>query len=340
MTNKNTINKNKNLSVLGILCLSIFFIYNLVSAAISSPSDIQERLDEVKRETQQQLNQTKIETLILSGRVIIENTIETQKRLITTSAKTRFKELATIQNTNQLDIYTKSKRNETDAKIQKSRLQFEEDIKNKDLNTANVLDQKNKETLELAKERQRIFDMDSSFRKEEMEARLIGVQKELQNNLLKIVDEEKRTKVYEIATDFQSVNRKAMDKFAKDVEKIDLTFSNLELQADKLIVGGQSVQNLRSLLDNAGNSIENARTAIASQYGKVYSVKIKNEESLKPEMMNVRDVLQADINSVGVKVQIASSSVSALADTIQKVPDTSTSVVDKAVNNSNLPKAQ
>lgn len=185
------------------------------------------------------------------------------------------------------------------------------------------------------------FRKDMSAKMIEMKGKITTQRENFKKSLLKIKDEKKRATAENINVKVQDLNAKATDQFSASISRIENVLVNIEARINSSGVTGADVSAVTANNAVAVKAIADAKAAIVIQSGKIYTINVTDEKTLRAEAQKVRDALNTDLRAVNEKVKVAHNAVRLSADMLVKIPNidadfhSNTQVEGKANSNNN-----
>jgi len=187
---------------------------------------------------------------------------------------------------------------------------------------------------EAQKEREE-FKKNAELNKEEVKQKILLLKEEYKIELAKIKDESKKTSAEKIIESLQELNTRLTNQLSEKVDQIENVLISIESRASKTEEKGADISAVNTSIEKAKTAIATARKAISDQTKKVYSkINITDDQSLKTEIIGLRDTFKNDIKTVRNTVVAAHMAVKEAATTLAQIP---------GVNNDdgkNSPKAE
>lgn len=143
---------------------------------------------------------------------------------------------------------------------------------------------------------------------------------QLKEKLTIIKDERKHKAVERIQDNLTALSERMVKHFTAVADKLDSALERIISRTDKAEQAGRDVALARTAIQKAETAIAGARTAIGNQAGKVYSVEIRTEDSLKADVGGSRKALHADLTALKRVVQAAHQAVREAAGALARVP--------------------
>ncbi len=189
---------------------------------------------------------------------------------------------------------TEDAKSKTKIEIEDKKIEVESEIKN-------LKEDIRKKTQE--------FKDTVKVKKVELEDQIKTKRQELQVNLKKIKDTAKQQTVEKIDKQIDDLNSQMMAHFSDMLDKMSAVLVKIGDRVNKASQQGYDVSSVRTAIDNANKAIVAARSAIVTQSGKTYVIKITTETGLKGSVGKARDALHTDLVVVKNAVQSANEAV-------------------------------
>ncbi|OGM99004.1 MAG: hypothetical protein A2915_03525 [Candidatus Yanofskybacteria bacterium RIFCSPLOWO2_01_FULL_41_34] len=133
---------------------------------------------------------------------------------------------------------------------------------------------------------------------------------ELKTRLEKIKDVRKKETVERIDQRMDALNEKMVQHFSNVLDKLEEMMVRVSKRADRVSTErGLDVSEVRLAAEKAITAIALARTAVETQSGKTYTIKVTSESALKVDVGKARQSLGADLVEVRDAVKAAHSAV-------------------------------
>jgi len=221
-------------------------------------------------------------------------------------------------------------KNQLRQNIQDSKIKAENEIKEEKArikNTAETvkedLKKRKEEFNDAVKVRREEFNNTVKTKREELQNEIKSKREDLKVRLEKIKDERKKETVEKIDQRMDALNEKMMRHFSDVLDKLEKMLVRINERVDKASAERDlDVSAIRLSIDKANTAIASARSAIESQSGKTYTIKITTESGLKKDVGNARQALGVDLSKIRDAVKSAHSAVKdvavALAELVEK----------------------
>lgn len=198
----------------------------------------------------------------------------------------------------------------------------DENKKIKDDLKSNLLEKKIKidEIIQSAKEKRGDFKVEVEMIKEQAKLKIAVMKTNLKEDLKIIKNENKKISAEKIVNIIQELNIKLTENLSEKIDKIENVLINIESRVSKAENKGLNVSSVKIEIEKAKVDIVQAKSAISTQIGKIYTVNITNEASLRPEMKNLRDTFSKDIKALHIIVKSVHEAVSSIATVLAKIP--------------------
>lgn len=150
---------------------------------------------------------------------------------------------------------------------------------------------------------------------------LIDAQKaDLKTKLQTIKDARKRQVVEKINEEIQNLNTRRTDHYSDVLNKLSAAVGRIGTRADNAAGRGLDVSSVRTDLDAAKAAIKAAQDAILVQAGKVYTITVTNDATLKSNVGATRQALYNDLKALNEKVRAAYDAVHKAATDLAQIP--------------------
>ncbi len=214
----------------------------------------------------------------------------------------------------------KVSKEQTKTEIMKVRTDFKTAVKEKKGDAKELIEEKRESTLLSIQEKREAFKQEMEMRKEDAKAKGELAKGELKKGLIKVGDENKKISVENITESLKNINTKAVENFTNNIDKIESVLVSVESRSDKAALNGLNVEAVVKAISEAETAIASARTNITNQAGKVYTVTITDEATLKTTMKTVRDSLKKDIDVVQTSMKQAREAVRKATILLNQIP--------------------
>lgn len=131
--------------------------------------------------------------------------------------------------------------------------------------------------------------------KEELKTKLEDAKNKLQVKLEKIKDRKKADSVQKINDQLQKLNERWTDHFTDVLGHLSDVLMKISTRTDKLSASGINVVSVVNAMNTASSTIASARTAVATQAAKVYTITITTDKNLKTDVGKSRQALHSDL---------------------------------------------
>lgn len=250
-----------------------------------------------------------------------ERNDEIMKLRTDTRVKIESGELKPSEAYKMINEQAKELREKTREDIKNDRDDFKMAVKEDREAAKEMIEEKRDSLLSSIQERRDLFKQEFEVLREEMKARHEALREKFQADLLKIKDENRRTKVENISNNFTEINIQVTARASTTVDKIEAALVSIESRADKAAVNGADVTNVRALIVTAETAIADARTAITTQIAKVYSSTISSDGTVKASLQSTRDQFRADLKVMKDKIKAAHSATKRAAEALKNIPN-------------------
>ncbi len=153
------------------------------------------------------------------------------------------------------------------------------------------------------KNRKESFKAELEHKREVKKEELNNKREELKGKLKRIKNKKKEGSVLRISDQIEKINIKATDRLSNFTEKIDSILGKIMEQTDLMESRGLEVAGIRTAISVASSSIDEAKTAIATQAGVVYTIEVADEATLRSTVKIVRDNFHSDIKALHEQVK-------------------------------------
>lgn len=164
--------------------------------------------------------------------------------------------------------------------------------------------------------------------KEQAKLKIDEIKTNFKESLKNIKDENKKISAEKIVDIIQGLNTKTTANLSAKIDKIENVLISIESRIAKAESNGLDVSSVNLEVDKAKLAIAQARGAVSIQSGKVYSINVTSEATLKSEMKNLRDTFQKDMKALNAMVKSAHEAVKNTATTLAKIPK-----IDEVISN-------
>jgi hypothetical protein len=130
-----------------------------------------------------------------------------------------------------------------------------------------------------------------------------------QAKLASIKDTKKRTVVENVQNRMTEINTQRTDTMTKQLDIMSTILDRVSSKAAELQKNGKDISSVTSAVSVARTAIEAAREAVAAQAGKVYSITILTENTLKNNVLTTRKSLETDVLATHQKIVAARKAV-------------------------------
>lgn len=188
-------------------------------------------------------------------------------------------------------------------------------------NALKLFQEQRKAAVKEMQEKKEQFQQEVQNRQEAIKTKIQQNKEQLREGLKKIKNEYKQQAVERVNNRFQDLNKIWTDHFVDVLNRLDQILDNIASRADKAEANGQDVSSVRTAISQAKDAISEARTAVVAQAGKVYTITITTEESLRQDVKNTREQIFIDLKNFRDKVKDARDAVHDAATTLAKIPN-------------------
>jgi hypothetical protein len=147
----------------------------------------------------------------------------------------------------------------------------------------------------------------------------------LEAKLAKIKDVAKRTIVERIDSNVADLNKRMTDHFANVLDQIQKVLARVTTKTDKVQADGKDVTMVRAKITAAQTAIATARTKVAAQAAKTYTINVTTENGLRGAVQTVRKALHDDLMAAQATVKAAREAVRQAIVTLASVAGEATS---------------
>ena len=214
----------------------------------------------------------------------------------------------------------KQEKKKINDEIKKAREEFLNKLKEDKESDDDIFKAKREDLLKGILDNRDLFEKEIEARAEESKAKRDASKAELEKELEKIKDSSKKTRVENLVNSITEVNGNVTASSMKLLNNIEATLIRIESRTDKAQVNGVDVALVRKAISEAEASIALARTAIATQTAKVYTVPTINESTLKSTFKSIRDMFKSDLESMKTKIKNAHESVKKASESLKQIP--------------------
>lgn len=169
----------------------------------------------------------------------------------------------------------------------------------------NVIETRREELKKALEEKREAFKNAVEIKREEFKTRIEKHRADLKEKLERIRDERKRSVVEKIDSQLAALNERTLDHFSEALNKLENVLERISGRADQSEEKDVNVSAVRGAIISANELIAAARSAIVAQTGKVYTIEINQENTLRVDVGNARQALHADLVSLRDKVKAA-----------------------------------
>ncbi len=145
-----------------------------------------------------------------------------------------------------------------------------------DANVNNNATSTNKREKLMEEAKQRAENANEKLKKlrEEVRKKIEQKREEVQQKIAKIKDEKKKQQAEQMEKQFDHINQIWTDHFSKLLNHYDAVLQKIKTRTDKAAANGQDISTVNTAIQNAEAKIIAARTAVATQAGKTYTIDV------------------------------------------------------------------
>jgi DNA repair exonuclease SbcCD ATPase subunit len=173
---------------------------------------------------------------------------------------------------------------------------------------------------EAIKQKREALKANMEAKKEELKSKIQIKRDELKQRLEKVKDERKKNIVEKVDNQLRELNENRIKHFTAVLEKLEDILARVVARADKAETNGGDVSNVKTAVKTAEDAIAVARLVIETQAGKIYSVTVNTEDTLKKDVGQARQVLHSDLTKVKDSVSIAREATQKAIQSLKDVP--------------------
>lgn len=214
----------------------------------------------------------------------------------------------------------KESREKARGEIKEARTNARQEIKEIGEKARLEFQQKREEAKRAMEQKREEFKNAMESKKTEAKAAFEKKHEELKAKLAKIKDEKKKTAVEKINNEIARINENRTNHFSENLNKLEKVLTNIGLRADKAAANGVDVSTVKTAIDSANAAIAESRTAISAQAGKIYSIVVNTEATLRQDVGKTHQELKADLDKVRATVEKAKQAVRNAAVTLAQIP--------------------
>ncbi len=123
-----------------------------------------------------------------------------------------------------------------------------------------------------------------------------------------------------------------VEHFSEALDKMGEVLKGVSSRADKAEAHGLDVSNVRALIVDAEVAIDSARASLVDQAGKVYSMDINTEDTLRSDVGEVRQAIRGDLEAIRETVKLAHEAIRAAAVGLAQIPKVDEYEVEENTN--------
>jgi len=169
-------------------------------------------------------------------------------------------------------------------------------------------------------EKREEFKKTIEAKREELKNEIEAGKEALKIRLKAIKDERKKLAVERIDDGLVKMNARMTAHFTDVLDKLADVLGRIVSRTDKAADGGLDVSAVRTAVTEAESAIANARSAVAEQAGKTYSITVTTEDALRADVGGARKALHDDLKKVQDAVKAAREKVRKAATTLAQIP--------------------
>lgn len=140
-----------------------------------------------------------------------------------------------------------------------------------------------------------------------------------QQSLNKIKDQRKQQIVENINSRIQTVNQNQTDKMSAALDSLTAILGKIEDQKNALATSGANLTVLNTDISSATNAISTAKASVTVQAGKVYTINIVDDATLKTNVGHTVSQFRTDLASTHQDVVMAKQAVVKAAADLAKI---------------------
>ena len=164
------------------------------------------------------------------------------------------------------------------------------------------------------------FKQEIEAKREEMQKEIEAKKAELKQRLLGFKDKVKQQVVLRLGTNMTDLNTRMVDNFSGALDKLDQVLTSVSSRADKAEANGKDVSAVRTAITAAQGAIAAARALVSTQSGKVYSINVQSESTVKADASSTKQLLEADLKAVQAGVRAAREAVGKTLQALTQIP--------------------
>ncbi|MBI4085895.1 MAG: hypothetical protein HY433_01465 [Candidatus Liptonbacteria bacterium] len=169
-------------------------------------------------------------------------------------------------------------------------------------------------------EKREEFKKTIEAKREELKNEIEARKEALKIRLKAIKDERKKLAVERIDDGLGKMNARMTAHFTDVLDKLADVLGRIVSRTDKAADGGLDVSAVRTAVTEAESAIASARSAVAAQAGKAYSITVTTEDTLRADVGGARKALHDDLKKVQDAVKAAREKVRKAATTLAQIP--------------------
>ncbi|MBI1971444.1 MAG: hypothetical protein HYS52_01175 [Candidatus Wildermuthbacteria bacterium] len=157
-------------------------------------------------------------------------------------------------------------------------------------------------------------------KKEEVKSQIEAKQATLKERLQRVKDEKKKQAVERLYSSINELNARMADHFANVLNQIEDVLDRVKSRAGKAEANGLDVLLARTAITAAEIAIASARDEVKTQAGKIYTIEVQSEQTLKSDAGTSRQALHNDLSLLKEKVKAARDAVKQAAVALAQIP--------------------
>lgn len=154
--------------------------------------------------------------------------------------------------------------------------------------------------------------------REELKMRLSGVKNVNKRNLVDRVD-----------VQIQRLNITMQNNLSETIDKIEKVLAGVSKRAATVVEKGWNISSVKIAIVDAEKAIVASRAALQAQSGKVYTISVTTEETLKFEAKKTRELFHADLKVVQDVVKQAHEAVQKSVIALGQIDKGSNNIITK-----------
>lgn len=153
------------------------------------------------------------------------------------------------------------------------------------------------------------FQLKMSQNRQTAAVQIQAAREVFQAKLASIKDTKKRTIVENVQNRMTEINTQRTDIMMSHLSVMSDILDRVASKAGELQNNGKDISSVTSAVASARTAIEAAREAVAAQAGKVYSITISTENTIKNNVLTTRKSLETDVLATHQKIVAARKAV-------------------------------